>query len=72
MINERKAKDMPGPMEYNPRDSYSRSSAPKFSFAGGGSQRPQTTESYMQSPGPGHYPSKSLISGGGKPGGVIG
>lgn len=31
-----------------------------------------TTESYMQNPGPGHYPSKSLISAPGKRGGVIG
>lgn len=59
-------------MEYTPIDSFARQSAPKFSFNGGGAQRPLTTESYMQSPGPGHYPSKALISGGHKRGGVIG
>lgn len=59
-------------MEYNPSNSYTKMSPPKFSFHGGGQQRPQTTDSYVHNPGPGHYPSKSLISEGRKPGGVIG
>jgi hypothetical protein len=72
MINEKKMQEMPGPMEYQPSDTYARLSAPKFSFHGGGMQRPATTDSYIHSPGPGHYPAKSLVSSGAKPGGVIG
>jgi len=72
MVNEKKLGEMPGPMEYQPTDQYSKLAAPKFSFHGGGEQRPKTTESYIHTPGPGHYPSRSLISEGRKQGGVIG
>lgn len=35
MINEKKSGGLPGPMEYQPSDSYSKMAAPKFSFGGG-------------------------------------
>lgn len=46
-------------------------SPPKYSFNGKTVQRPQTTDTYMKSPGPGTYPSKNLIADR-KRGGVIG
>ena len=62
---------MPAPNAYNPSDNYSKQSPPKFSFGGKSQQRPMTTETYLKSPGPGTYPSRSLMQDR-KRGGVIG
>lgn len=71
MINERQLSIVPGPFEYNPAQTFTRLQPPKYSFNGKSAQRPQTTESYIKSPGPGTYAFKSQVTGRQR-GGVIG
>jgi len=71
LVNERQLSLVPGPFEYNPTLAYTRPQFPKFSFNGKSQQRPQTTESYIKSPGPGTYPVPSALTGRQR-GGVIG
>lgn len=62
---------MPAPNAYEPTHVFAKTSPPKYSFSGKSAQRPQTTESFMKSPGPGAYPHKNLVADR-KKGGVIG
>jgi hypothetical protein len=71
MINEKQKAAIPGPFEYNPVNTYTKLSPPKFSFNGKSAQRPATTETFMKSPGPGTYPFKSMVTSKQR-GGVIG
>lgn len=71
MVDERKHAAVPGPMEYQPKDDYSSRSPPKYSFHGGGVQRPMTSPGTQFVPGPGHYPTYHLMGRAAK-GGAIG
>ena len=56
----KKALLVPEPSRYNPNTKETQNSPPKFSF-GGQEQRPKTTGSSLNVPGPGHYKSKTLV-----------
>lgn len=63
IYNERMAKELPAPDNYNQGSDITRRAAPRFGF-GSQTQRPKTSSSAVKVPGPGQYEIKSVTSKG--------